>query len=417
MRDLWRAQGARLCLGAILLLALALRLYRLDAQSLWNDEGTSVALAGRDLATITRSAAADIHPPLYYYLLHAWTGLWGTGEAAARSLSALAGVGVVAATYALGRRTLGAGAGLAAALLAAVSPFGVYYAQEARMYVLATLLGALSMLAYVRLLAGWAAPSTGRRATLLAPGAYLLATVAAVYTHYFAYSLLAAQNVALVLWLAWRYRAGARRGLGRAAAHWAGLQAAVVALYVPWLIVSRGSLAAWPAVSEPLTLPFLAREALRVMALGVTAEGGRAALLAAAPALAALAGAVHGLRRGERAVAGGVGLALLYAAVPVLVIYVLSLSRPMYKSNSCSWPRRATISCWARGWPYSPGEWPRRSAGRRPHPSRPGSSRWARSSPSSRRSTRSTPTRAPSATTTAASCATSRPPPAPRTPS
>jgi len=333
MRDLWRAQGARLCLGAILLLALALRLYRLDAQSLWNDEGTSVALAGRDLATITRSAAADIHPPLYYYLLHAWTGLWGTGEAAARSLSALAGVGVVAATYALGRRTLGAGAGLAAALLAAVSPFGVYYAQEARMYVLATLLGALSMLAYVRLLAGWAAPSTGRRATLLAPGAYLLATVAAVYTHYFAYSLLAAQNVALVLWLAWRYRAGARRGLGRAAAHWAGLQAAVVALYVPWLIVSRGSLAAWPAVSEPLTLPFLAREALRVMALGVTAEGGRAALLAAAPALAALAGAVHGLRRGERAVAGGVGLALLYAAVPVLVIYVLSLSRPMYKSK------------------------------------------------------------------------------------
>ena len=270
MRDLWRAQGARLCLGAILLLALALRLYRLDAQSLWNDEGTSVALAGRDLATITRSAAADIHPPLYYYLLHAWTGLWGTGEAAARSLSALAGVGLVAATYALGRRTLGAGAGLAAALLAAVSPFGVYYAQEARMYVLATLLGALSMLAYVRLLAGWAAPAPGRRAQRLAAGGYLLATVAAVYTHYFAFSLLAAQNVALALWLAWRYRAGARRDLWRVAAPWAGLQVAVVALYVPWLIASRSSLTAWPAVSEPLTLPFLAREALRVLALGVT---------------------------------------------------------------------------------------------------------------------------------------------------
>ena len=36
---------------AILLLALGLRFYRLDAQSLWNDEGTSVALAQRDLLT------------------------------------------------------------------------------------------------------------------------------------------------------------------------------------------------------------------------------------------------------------------------------------------------------------------------------------------------------------------------------
>ena len=59
-----------MALLGIMLLALALRLYRLDAQSLWNDEGTSVALAQRDLATITRNAADDIHPPLYYYLLH-----------------------------------------------------------------------------------------------------------------------------------------------------------------------------------------------------------------------------------------------------------------------------------------------------------------------------------------------------------
>jgi hypothetical protein len=38
-----------LLLALILLLAAGLRCYRLDAQSLWNDEGTSVALALRDL--------------------------------------------------------------------------------------------------------------------------------------------------------------------------------------------------------------------------------------------------------------------------------------------------------------------------------------------------------------------------------
>ncbi|HHX43660.1 MAG TPA: hypothetical protein GX714_06700, partial [Chloroflexi bacterium] len=55
----WEAVGVIV----ILLAALALRLYHLDAQSLWNDEGTSVALAQRDLATIARHASYDIHPP------------------------------------------------------------------------------------------------------------------------------------------------------------------------------------------------------------------------------------------------------------------------------------------------------------------------------------------------------------------
>ncbi len=49
----------------VLLLATALRFYRLDGQSLWADEGNSVALAGRSLAGITYGAAYDIHPPLY----------------------------------------------------------------------------------------------------------------------------------------------------------------------------------------------------------------------------------------------------------------------------------------------------------------------------------------------------------------
>ena len=76
---------------AIILLAVGLRLYRLDHQSLWNDEGTSVALAQRDLVTITKSAALDIHPPLYYYALHVWLRLFGASEFAVRSLSVVAG--------------------------------------------------------------------------------------------------------------------------------------------------------------------------------------------------------------------------------------------------------------------------------------------------------------------------------------
>ncbi|MFH1085526.1 MAG: glycosyltransferase family 39 protein, partial [Chloroflexota bacterium] len=130
MRAWCRAHGPRLVLLGILGLAIGLRFYRLGAQSLWNDEGTSVALAQRDLPTIALHASQDIHPPLYYVLLHGWIGLVGTSEFAVRALSALAGVAVVGATYLYVRRRRPSdqGAALAAALLAAVSPFQVYYA-------------------------------------------------------------------------------------------------------------------------------------------------------------------------------------------------------------------------------------------------------------------------------------------------
>lgn len=340
MAERWRRWGLWLALAALLLLALGLRLYRLDAQSLWNDEGTSVALAGRDLATITRSAALDIHPPFYYYVLHAWTRLFGDGEAAVRSLSALAGAGVVAVTWALGWRLFGPAAGLLAGLYAGTSAFQVYYSQEARMYILVTLLGGLSMLAFVRLLEAWSGGAARRRALIAASVAYVLATALATYTHYFAFSLLAGQNVAVWIWLLGRRGAERRVPWGPLLA-WGALQALVVALYVPWLVASWGSLRSWPAVSAPLSLGGLLARATQVFAFGVTIADTRTTRLLAAtvsaPAIAALAAGVGAWRRRLRDLtpggtsALGTAIAALYAAAPVLVMYGLSLSRPMYK--------------------------------------------------------------------------------------
>ncbi len=72
--------------------AFALRVYALGAPSLWNDEGTSVALAPLSLEAIANSAAHDIHPPLYYFLLHFWLPFVGNTEYAIRFLSVIAGV-------------------------------------------------------------------------------------------------------------------------------------------------------------------------------------------------------------------------------------------------------------------------------------------------------------------------------------
>jgi len=106
----------------ILLLALALRVFRLDAQSLWYDEGLSVYLASLPPSeTIAQSAVTD-HPPLHAALLNLWMGIAGPGEFSVRFVSVFFGTLVVALTYVLGRRVGGGRVGAIAAGLMASEP-------------------------------------------------------------------------------------------------------------------------------------------------------------------------------------------------------------------------------------------------------------------------------------------------------
>ncbi|MCS7039678.1 MAG: glycosyltransferase family 39 protein, partial [Caldilineales bacterium] len=126
----------RALLLIILLGGLALRLYRLGADSLWYDETVSALLASKSLPAMWAHTARDIHPPLYYALLHGWTRLAGRSEFALAFLSLGFGLANVALAAHLGLRHYGPRVGVAAAGLAALSPLGVWYAQEVRMYTL-----------------------------------------------------------------------------------------------------------------------------------------------------------------------------------------------------------------------------------------------------------------------------------------
>ncbi len=309
-------------LAGILILAAGLRFYRLTAQSLWNDEGTSVLLAGRSLSQITLSAAADIHPPLYYYLLHYWIALFGSGDAAARSLSALLGVGLVGLTFLLGRRLLGRAAGLLAALWLAASPYQVYYSQEARMYMLLACLGTASLYLFH---AGWLAPGPRRR---WAMAGWVVVTALAAYTHYLAAGIVLAENVAWLANLPPALREGkdGRRRLWPRALTWAAAQALVGLLYLSWLRLTWAQLHRWPAVSEPFGLLELLRRALPLFALGPSVEPGTLTGLA----LAVLAVAFLGLAWPGRHARGARLLALAGWLMPVALLYYLSRSRPVY---------------------------------------------------------------------------------------
>ena len=188
-------RASYLMLLAILLLASFLRFYRLDAQSFWNDEGNSARIAERPVDLILEGAEGDIHPPGYYLLLHAWRAAVGHSEFALRSLSVVAGLALVLFTYTLGRRLFGNTTGLIAAFLAALSPFAIYYSQEARMYALLAALSAAS----TYLLVVQISKSANRKSQIHNPQSaisiphspfsilpslpYILTAAAALYTH------------------------------------------------------------------------------------------------------------------------------------------------------------------------------------------------------------------------------------------
>jgi 4-amino-4-deoxy-L-arabinose transferase-like glycosyltransferase len=320
----------RLGPGLALLLAVGLRFYRLAGQSFWSDEGNSVALARAGLGEIAARTALDIHPPLYYWLLHAWMRVVGDSEVAVRCLSAAAGVLLVAVVYRLGKRLLDPWAGLLAAVIAAVSPFQVYYAQEARMYALLALLGAVTVWATVELMGQErAAPAAAghslgslpslhslrSRRTVAYGLLYMLAATLGLYTHYaFPVVPLAANAAVFTLLLTKRKE----MRVGRPAAGWLLLQIIPLALYAPWLPIAWRQLTTWPA-------PLLgaARDAFlsvwRVLILGPTASADTNWWLLGL-ALLGLLGALYLVR--ERALPATL-LLLLYLGLPIALTLVL----------------------------------------------------------------------------------------------
>ncbi len=186
-----------LVLLCVVLATFTLRAFRLDFQSLWYDEAFSVYLAHFNLGEIAARTAADIQPPLYYYLLHLWLALAGDSEFSARFVSLFFGVLTVPLMYALARRLFPApnqvGVGLIGALLAMLSPLYLWYSQEARMYTLITFLLLLSSYALVRALHARGRP---RRWEWVC---FTMANVAAVYTHYFAFAVIAFQLLWVIL--------------------------------------------------------------------------------------------------------------------------------------------------------------------------------------------------------------------------
>src|SRR5215211_1191285 len=194
-----RATGlfSRHALALLILLGGLVRFATLGAQDFWLDELVTVQVIGQGPIDLLKSVAAgESNPGLYYLLAGGWEHVFGEGEFALRSLSALFGTATIPAVYAATAALSNRRAGLVAAALTATSPLLVWYSQEARNYSLLVLLSALAFLFFARAL-------EDRDHRWL--WAWALTSGLALSTHYFAVALVAPQ----VVWL-WMRRPGPR---------------------------------------------------------------------------------------------------------------------------------------------------------------------------------------------------------------
>ena len=202
MTNVTRKRAALWPLICIVALATSLRLFVIDRDALWLDEGYSWWDARQSLASLwSLVSQCDPHPPVYFALLHAWIAWFGDSTFALRALSALFGIATVVVVYLAGRELDAArgesdrvfGIATLAALLFALPPFQIYFSVEARPYALLCLGAALLTLGSLELIkrvkpSGWL--------TLVA-GAVIV-----VWTNNTAVLLLAAVSVAFIgLWL------------------------------------------------------------------------------------------------------------------------------------------------------------------------------------------------------------------------
>ncbi|WP_431481388.1 glycosyltransferase family 39 protein [Pseudomonas thivervalensis] len=208
-------------LVAVTVLALVVRFHGITVPAIWLDEAFSILLAKYEPWEIWPVTARDVHPPLYYLVLHYWIVMFGDGVLAVRSLSAIADVGTILLSIKLMSLVATRRAIWIAALLLALLPICVRYSQEARMY---SLLGFWLMGATVTLM-HW----VKKREKIRFPVIYVLLMTAAFYTHYFA------ALCVLVHWFYWWWgRSGDSQTL-LAARDWVLVHVAIVILFVPWL--------------------------------------------------------------------------------------------------------------------------------------------------------------------------------------
>ncbi len=233
----------------ILLIALLVRLAGIASRPIWYDEAFSILFSEKGLQQMlygtlapTGAGSADIHPLGYYAMLWGWMKLFGGSLVATRSLSILAGLATLYLIYQISKELFDIRTAETAALIAALAPFQVHFAQEIRMYIFLAFWLLLAVYSYLR------GSKFGKWQWWLA---FAISSAVAQYTHNLAAFFLIPLAITPLLKKDWKtFRSVFISGL------------IAILLYLPWLIqlpsqFAKVDEAYWvtrPGISEIFTL-------------------------------------------------------------------------------------------------------------------------------------------------------------------
>jgi mannosyltransferase len=174
----------------ILSFSLFLQTFTLGSHSFWFDESYTSAITSESASKAIELTTVDVHPPLYYVALNAWGDAFGRSDIGLRSFSVVFAMLSIFLLYLLLRRFFSKPVSLFATFIASIAPYTIRYAQEARMYTLASalLIGATLVLV-VQL------QRSPRKRSLVLWLLYGVLLTGALYTHYFSSLIVLAHAV------------------------------------------------------------------------------------------------------------------------------------------------------------------------------------------------------------------------------
>lgn len=301
-------------LGTLVALGTYLRFWDIAKASIWHDEGYTMMLAPMGPLEILGRTARDVHPPLYYEVLHFWMLIFGNSETAARGLSALFMIALIPLSYLLVRRLFDTKAAAVAALLITFGPFTIRYAQEARMYALVAFLLLLATYFMVR-----AVQDAAWRWWLL----YAATLAAALYTHYFAIFII------VVHWIYIATLSSRKQKTGVFDVRWWSANFIAAGLFLPWLPIayaqfSRVQTSFWIPAASSQTLPNTLMQFFNFTNNDHIPTNGKLALTLLFAAIIAINLLLVKKYR------SGLTLFAAYATVGPILVFLLSFRRPIY---------------------------------------------------------------------------------------
>ena len=308
-----------LIIGALLTVAICM-LIGLN-QSVWFDEAYSIMLAKRSVSDLITLTSVDVHPPLYYLILKLWAGLFGFGEISLRSLSAITAGGAVFFGGLLIKKAFNNRIALTALPFIVLAPFLLRYGFEIRMYAFASLIGILAT--YILVLA---LNATSRRNEIILYVIYVILVVVGIYSLYY----MALIWISHLVWLIWLTL---KNNKSMFKSGWFISFIISFAIFIPWLPIfikqiSNGALA---AISQSLNLNNLTGIFSFLSVYQPSWQlSAPVSMMVLFVIFATIFFSIKAFKIVSEKQKPYLVLLVIYALVPIIILAVISLARPMY---------------------------------------------------------------------------------------